>query len=187
MPDYAPNYTFRYKIRYSTMGGTHTMQFRFPRATAPAGAATARLYVAAFLTELLAIMWTDWTILSASYAEADSDVFLPAPLPAGIIGEVNGAGNPISQRALSLSFVGRSVGGHRHAVYVYGLAFQPYSSAGALDFRLYGTENANIDAAANALNDAGTIQPVANDNLACNYYSYANVKYNDYWTRRVRG
>lgn len=187
MADYAPNYTYRYKVRYSTQGGVHTMQFRFPRSSAAGAHAQAAQYVAAFLTELESIMWTDWTILSAQYAMADSDIFLPATLPAGIAGTVDGSANPVSQRALALSFVGRSAGGHRGVVYVYGLGFQPYSSSGALDFRLYGTENANIADAATALSDGGIIDPVANDDEIITYYPYANVKYNDYWTRKIRG
>lgn len=188
MPDFAPNYTFRYKLRYRGNGQTHHMLWRCP-ATATVAAIPAIVQnVEDFLGAIgSGNFYADFAILGASYALADSDVFLPAePLPV-FAGSVNIDGRPESLQALALSFVGRSNIGQRAAFFVYGTVFNAITSAGSLDFRLHPAENANIGDAVNVLNaSAGASMLVANDGVEVVWYPYANIKFNDYWVRQVR-
>lgn len=186
MPDFAPNYTFRYKVKYIGNGHAHHMLWRYAPATTIASLPGIRLQVQDFLNALdPANFYNDFNILGADYALADSDVFLPAvPIPA-FSGSVSTAGRPDSAAASALSFPGRSSLGHRATFFLFGTIFQPVTAAGALDFRVLGTENANISDAVGILND--TDPPItANDGVEVVWYPYANMKYNDYWVRQVR-
>jgi len=53
------------------------------------------------------------------------------------------------------------------------------------DFRIHSAEDTIIGNAVGILNDTSP-SLVANDNEDVIWYEYANVKYNDYWTRRLR-
>jgi len=69
-------------------------------------------------------------------------------------------------------------------IYQYGYALLGAGALDGDDFRITSAENLVIAAAVAALNGAGFL--CGNDDLAGVWYPYANLKYNDYWLRKVR-
>lgn len=186
MPDFAPNYTFRYRVKYVGNGHTHHLLWRYAPSTTVAALPAIRLQVQDFLNAVgPANFYADFTILGADYALADSDIFLPAvPVPV-FSGTFVLTGRPESAEAAALSFPGKSSLGQRAIFFLFGTIFQPATAAGVLDFRILASENANISDAVDVL-DATDPVLVANDGVEVNWYPYANFKYNDYWVRQVR-
>lgn len=188
MADYAPNFTARYVLRYSTLGHEHTMMFRIARGTGVAGLNATILKVAAFLNALAPARYADWTPISATYTPEDSDVSVPTAVPTLTAGAVAVPTNPTSDSIMSLGFVGRSNAGQKARLFVYGTAFAPEVSGNAAiadNFRITAAENGTVDAAVTVLNNGSPNIP-ASDNQTVGWYSYANLKYNDYWLRQIR-
>jgi hypothetical protein len=184
MADYAPNYTPRYKVRYTTLGATHTMQFRVGRGTTDFTGIAGK--VSSFLEELSTQLFSDWTVVSAQGALEDSDVFLPAPLPSFTPSTNVPPGLTSVPRPVSISFPGRSTAGLRAILFVYGSTFFPSTGASLYaDYRITSAENATIAASVTALSELAPVL-VANDNETVVWYDYANLTLNDYWLRRVR-
>ena len=185
MPDYAPNYTARAKITYSVFGTTHSQTWRH---AGPGGGTELGVLLADVQQYYDAIgpqMMDDWAILSVSYAMQDSDIFLPATYSLTATGEIATVLGQRSVKALCTSFVGRSTGGHRAVLYQYGMYWTPGDVDDiAADFRVNAADLPAVADAVGALN--GTLGLVANDGNAVAWYPYCNVKYNDYWERRLR-
>jgi hypothetical protein len=187
MADFAPNFTARYKLRYSTVGLTHTMQWRIARGAGVTGLNNMILKVAAFLNVFVVQRYTDWTALSATYAPEDSDIFLPAAVPTVAAGTAVIPANPKSESILSVGFVGRSNLGQKARLFVYGMAMGPVpTEPTADDFRLTAAEAAVVGSGVTILNN-GSPNIVASDDAVVGWYSYANLKFNDYWLRQIRG
>lgn len=188
MPDFAPNYTARYRIHYVSLTHQHSMLWRIGRGTASTGLALMVAKVGAFLTSVKVARFTDWTILSAEYAPEDVDIFAPAALPTFDAGTAVLPTNPISQGTLAASFVGRSAAGQKAKMFLYGVDVGPEVTVGpgvADNFRVTSVENAAVGSAIATLN-AGSPDIVGSDNFAVHWYSYVNTKYNDHWVARVR-
>lgn len=185
MSDFAPNWTPRYRVRYSTRGGTHTMQFRIARAADPGDFSGMAGKVGSFLEALESLLFTDWTVLSATGALQDSDIFLPAPVPTGFTPAASTTGESLATKAWETGFIGRSSNGGRGAFFIYGLRQNPITVTPPQDFRIFTSENSVFEDAVTALDE---LSPAfaANDGFAVNWYQYVNVKYNDYWVRRLR-
>jgi hypothetical protein len=183
--DFAPNWTARYKLSYRVLSKKHSMLFRFIRGTDASTGTAMAAAVAVFLNTLETYMYSDFAIIGADFAAADSDVFLPTVAPTGIAGTSSTAGVPLSERARSTSFVGRSDAGGRCIIFVYGLVLPPTDPT-AGDFRVTVAENTSIANGVTALN---TLSPhlVAGDGYDTNWYPYVNTKYNNYHTRKLRG
>lgn len=184
MADYAPNFTARLRLRYSTGGRNHTMLWRAMPGTETPAALVAKMGL--FLDDLAPNLYDDWTVVSADYAPADSDVFLPTTPPTSPTGAVASAGVPNSYDAFSLSFVGRSAMGHKARFFVYGcsLAAEIPNPTG-VDFRFRSSEIAAISDCVVRLNETAP-SIAANDGNAVIWYEYANGKFNDYWVRQLR-
>lgn len=185
MPDFAPNYTARFRMAYTVAGASHHLTWRLPSTTLFAGLVAVANKLHAFLDALDAKIYSDFTTTGYSYALADSDVFLPYTFAVWANGGVSPAGIPPSQKALALSFPGRSVAGHRAVFFLYGVATNPTGDPDSGDFRIHNVEDAAISLATGVLNETPP-NLVANDDEEVVWYPYANVKFNDYWTRRVR-
>lgn len=184
MSDYAPNYTARYRVRYSVHSKTHTMLWRvLAGVTSPAAIAAK---VGLFLDDLADNLWNDWTVISADFALADSDVFLPAAAPSFGGGAVSTGSRVPSDMPYTLSFVGRSIAGQKARMFLFG------SNIGAAlrsplgdDYRINSSELSTVSDAIVRLNE--TSPPiVANDNQNVVWYEYVNVKANDAWVRKLR-
>jgi len=184
MPDFAPNYTARYRIRYTSLGKSHSMTWRVASSvTDPAGIAAK---VGLFLADLEPILWNDWTLTGADFALADSDVFLPAVLPDAPTGAVSTSGSVSNDAAISLSFVGRSTAGLKARMFIYGTDGAAFLRvADGQDFRLTSAEEPAISDAIVRLNETSPAI-VANDDAVATFYEYVNIKYNDRWLRRFR-
>jgi len=186
MADFAPNFTARYKLRYSSLNLVHTMQWRIARGSGATGLSNMILKVAAFLNNVVSLRFTDWTALSATYAAEDSDIFLPAGIGAISAGVAVIPLFPLSESIVSTGFVGRSLLGQKARVFVYGMQTSPILAEATTDnFRLTNAEQAAIAAAVGTLNSSSP-SVVGSDNAVVTWYPYANVKFNDYWLRRIR-
>jgi hypothetical protein len=184
MPDFAPNFTPRYRVRYSSQGKSHRMQFRVARGvTDPTGIATK---VGAFLAALEDGLYADWTVLGADFALTDSDIFLPVDPPTSPSGGVSLSGITVAAAAGSISFPGRSANGLRAVIYVYGSGFNVnVGRATDADFRMLATESSIISDAIAALNELSPAV-VGNDGATATFYPYVNMKFNDHWVRKLR-
>lgn len=184
MADFAPNYTPRFRTKYSVSGATHHMTVRVARGVTDfSGIATK---IGAVLDAFAAGILPDFTILGADAALTDSDVFLPVDPPAFGGGEADASGLTSAIKAVQMSFPGRGSGGTRSIVYLYGTAFAPnVTTAIRNDFRITSAENADVAAAITAWSELAP-SLVANDGTPVSFYSYVNIKYNDHWVRKAR-
>lgn len=187
MADFAPNFTFRYRVRYSTLGHEHSMLWRFARGTTAAALANITALWQSFMNNTQASRYVGWSVLSAEYSLEDTSIFLTAPTPLLLPATLAVGANIVSQSTMSLSFIGRSAGGHKAKFFLYGTGYAPEDfTVPADNFRIQDADDAALAGARGAL-VGGTPQLVANDNLPIFWYPYFNVKYNDYWVRQVRG
>jgi len=187
MADFAANFTARFKLRYSTLGKSHTVMFRIARGAGATGLSNMKLKVAAFLNALDNGRYTDWTMLGATYAPEDSDIFLATDVPSGVSAGLDTIPtDPLSQSCLATSFVGRSIAGQKARTFLYGVNTGPETGIAGFDnFRITSTEDANVAAAIAILNSSSP-SIVASDGNNVVWYPYVNTKYNDYWVRRTR-
>lgn len=185
MPDFAPNYTPRYKLRYFANGHNHTQLWRPPTTQTIADAATFALFVSGYYAAAATLLYDDVVPIDASWAEADSDIFLPCAIPT-IIGTGAAGPGPVQSGPVALSFVGRSTAGLRWVLYQYGSIIEPGGFADAQNYRVTSAEETGVLDIVGFLNgESGTF--VANDDFPVLVKPYANVKANDYWVRKTRG
>ena len=187
MPAYAPNYTPRLRVRYHAALANHSQTWRFPTTgVASVGLVAAIAAVQAYYDDLAELFWDDLEFISMSYAQIDSDVFLPV----GTL-TISGAiatptGDP-SIKAQACSFVGRTELGQPAKIFQYGLAIASEDNPNASDFRITPLELAPIDTAIAELNGFITgLVLCGSDGTAVTWYPYANFKDMDYWVKRVR-
>lgn len=185
MPAFADNFTNRYRVRYTSVGKTHTMQFRY-EGVGPPGA-TVRGGVTAFLNALAPLRFDDWTVLGYEYSEAGSEFFLPLvnnqTVTAGAIAVQPG---PSSWVPVNINFQGLSTEAGRASWYVYGVGQNPLAAeVTGDDYRLLSAENPAVEDAVAAL---VAITPlVANDGLPlAAIRDYANININSYYQRKAR-
>ena len=182
MSDYADNFTGRHRTRYRGNGRVHTMKLRLQNDVNPNSPAVATM-VGGFLSTMLTNMYNDFAIISADYANKDSDVYLPvATLPALSGSPSAGAADPIYS-AQYANFIGRSVGGETAKFFLYGLKL----GVGALttDWKLTGAEVATLTAAIGTLNAASAILAGPDGNEVA-WYPYVNTKFSDHWVKQAR-
>lgn len=184
MPDFAPNFTPRYKVNYTVHGKGHSFQVRVARGTTdPTGVATK---MGSFLAAMEGLLLASWTAVSASFALEDTDIFLPAPVPTGFTPASSESGLTTNVDAIALSFVGRSANGGRGMLFLYGTGFGlNVTTATYADYRITAAESTAISDAVSALDELSPAL-VANDNGVVNWYGYANIKANDYWVDQLR-
>lgn len=184
MPDFAPNFTARYQFHYTSLAKSHTMLWRVAAGvTDPSALATK---IGLFLDDLAGHLWDDFTVVSAQFAEADSDIFLPAPAPGFEGGTVSTVTADLSDAAGAISFVGRSITGGKARMFLYGTDIPAgLRTAFVHDFRIQSTEVVNVANAIVRLNETSPAI-VANDNGNAIWYEYVNYKANDRWVRKIR-
>lgn len=184
MADYAPNYTARYRVKYSSLGKTHSMTWRLDAGTTTFSAVATKMGL--FLADMAGNFWADWTVIGADAALADSDVFLPAPAPAQPTGTVGINIATISDAAFALSFVARTIAGEKARFFLYGTSLPIAVRSGTgNDFKVLASENSGVSAGIVRLNQTSPAL-VGNDNQTAIWYEYANMKYNDRWVRKLR-
>lgn len=184
MSDFAPNYTARYRYRYSSLGKTHSQTWRVIAGTTDPAAVAAK--VGLYLADMAGDLYADFHIISAEFALADSDVFLPAPLPDEPTGAVSVGAGDAGFAAIAISFVGRTIAGGKARMFQYGTALGiPLHSASGADWKYLSSEDEHISDAVVRLNETSPAI-VGNDNEAVVWYEYVNVKPNDRWVRKLR-
>lgn len=184
MATYAPNVTPRYKLHYTTQGKAHTALWRIQRGTVFDTTFLGKVHD--FYAAMAPVLFSDWTMVSAEQANEDSDVFLPSPLPTAITGSVSVGGASASDAAFAAGFIGRSSGGQKARMFLYGvgLAALVRNPVGN-DWRLSGVEESHVAAAVNVLNFTLPVL-FATDDHDVLWYNYASIKYNDRWVRKLR-
>lgn len=185
MADFAPNFTNRYRIKYSTMGRNHSIVFRAGTTAAPLGPLI-EADAKAFLDALANFRFSDWSVLGAEYSEAGSSFFLPAPTPVIAPGAatIGGSGRGV----VNANFQGVSLSeGSRASLYVYGVNADPITTTETQDsnYRITRAEYAIVAAALDAL--AAATELTAIDGGQIIWHQYANINVNSYWQRKARG
>jgi hypothetical protein len=186
MADFAPNYTPRYRLRYSALGKVHVMTIRGSRGDVGIAARGQEVFTD-FLAAMQPYLSNTWTIVGADVAGTDSDVFLPTTaLPT--LPTLGAAAGDISYRPNFLSFVGRSTSGNRASLYLYGVLASPTAASAAPDdYRITAAEDSSIGDAVAALNGSGAGEGArAIDGNDAVWYPYANVGFNAYYQRKAR-
>jgi len=185
---YAPEFTFRYWLKYSSLGDEHEMMWRFPSSTGAGALFTISTKFTQFLDAIAGMRFTDWAILSARYSLANSLISLPAsPLPTPVAGTAAlpvGAAAIAQARPVEHGWRARTLFGQPWGFYVFGLGTSFLAGNG--NFRLTPAEFAAVTTSIAALN-GGSIANVGNDDAGLSWYEYINQKDNDYWVHQVRG
>lgn len=167
-----PNNTPRFRVHYAAVGQNHTIQFRSHNSPGAMGTFIAGLFNA------LAAAIVPCTISFVDWAATGSDIF--NPVVTGVEGNVIGT-SPVQPefQAYALSYVGRTAGGRRNRVAIFGV-----NSLGS---------NYRFSAGESAVVDAGRAHLVANpgycvgiDDLTTVWKAYGNVKPWDHWVDHVR-
>jgi len=163
------------------------MLWRIQRGTGSVGLALMVSKVQQLLDTLTGSRVTDWSEISAEYSAEDTNVFVPASLPGSAAGTATIPTNSLSQSIATISFVGRSSAGQKARMFLFGTLFTPeLTGAEQDDFRVTVSESGSIASAVAELN-SGSPPIVASDDNDVIWYSYVNLKYNDYWLRQIRG
>lgn len=182
--DYAPINTHRRRIRYSVLGQQHVMTWRFGRGVYVPTAVDTQ--IEQFLAAMQPLLHSSFVILSADAAAADSEVFLPVAYagdpPMGGVTEGDSAWRPMFG-----SFVGRSEGGSRCVIQLFGVMTSPFDggSSAENDYRLSTAENPAVAGAVGALNSE-TSKLTGIDATPAVWYAYMNIGVNAYYQRKAR-
>lgn len=189
MPDFAPNATARYRLKYNVAGRVHTTGCRHTRGI-DSGTLQAEgsAYIRSIFDALKSEMADDLAFISAEYALTDSDLFFPATVPAAVVGALSAADFSKQDGITHLTFSGRGAGGSRANVKIYGVQTDPDDPAGTedTDFILLSAERATVANAVAALNTSPGGRIVAIDNTVAVYHARATIKVNDFWLRQLR-
>ena len=168
------NNTAIYYVDYATGVVEHTFEVRYDGAVSPASFGT---FVNSFLSTVGDL--TCALTVNRVRSQAEGSLF-SFPVTTGIEGNVYGTGvGAIDQYASSLNFVGRSGGGRRVKLSVFG-----YDQSFG-DFRLTEADSTVIDDAVILLNASSGLA-LAIDGIEPVWYPYANVSVNAYWQRNLR-
>ena len=187
MPDFAPNVTPRYRLKYNAVGRKHTIIFRAARGTVfSAMEAVGQDAAEAIWNANATNIASDFQYLSADVALTDSDLFLPAALPTAFTGGNAVTGFSKQDGISHVTFGGRGSAGSKVHWQAYGYAFAPdvTPSVAESDFVLQRAEFTTIDTAYTGLAAVSGLRAI--DKSAIIFYAYALLKVNDYWLRRLR-
>jgi len=186
MPDFSPDFTYRYKVRYLAGGITHDFVVRGDQwvADGETHALALAANVGEFFSNLEDQLFTDFTFISASWAYRGSSVFIPTTsVPTDPTGGVDAA--PVSSRlrATACTMSGRGLGEGHAKLYFFGLWVPDHlvDSLGA-DGVLTAAEYGGIANAA----AVATTRFHSSDGAAAIFYERLTLKVNDRLLRTVR-
>jgi hypothetical protein len=179
------NNTPRYWVRYRASGREHEMMFRWNEAlvedASDRNAFVAR--VAALLADAAPLLPTDFEVLSARWSNTGQNFSVPYSAPASPTGT---GGLELAEAPAFITFVGRTGTGRRWKLTILGVALSPVAEAGNYtNYRVEAGENATVTTVIGNL--AGWPELVGIDGYKPDVYGYANLGYNAYWQREVRG
>lgn len=167
-----PDSTPRYRIHYKAIDKDHTFQLRSDQSPAFIGNLANDFFTAlgAAVGPIL-LEFVDW-------APAGSNVF--NPVITGHEGAAYAGGAFTNEmNAWAYTFVGRSSGGKRTRIAVFGALFL------SDDYRLEAAASPTIAAALNILNLAGSLITCI-DGLRPVWKSYVDIQVNDHWVKNLR-
>ena len=180
MTTYAPNFTPRYKAKYHVAGLDHTIQLRTTRGASSSVTNALRESLYDMFNVWSAQLAEDFAWISAEYALTDSDIFFPGDMPDAVLGGQALAEFSVQDKITSTGFVGKAAGS-KAKVFLYGISWNPDNLVSppvpdtSNDFRVQGTDNANVLACQTSLN----LRARANSGEFTVWYPYANIKPND--------
>lgn len=184
MANFAPNYTPRLRVKYSSLGVTHTVLFRDARGVQSASGLVGK--ISSFLAALQSILYTDWTVLGADWADEDSDLFLPVTPPDQPVGAWAIPSQIGQARTVAISYCGRTAAGGKARFFIYGTGiFFDTAIAMNQDFRSSAVELPVVAATTTVLN-TGAQYLRGNDDAVVTWYPYINFKSNNYQVRKAR-
>jgi hypothetical protein len=172
------NNTSRMIYEYSWPNGDGNFQIRFNSALV--STADVDNYTLGLLGALDPILSADWTIIGQRFQQQGNTFSLPVA-PIGFTSTPTTV-QPEAQRPLEVSFQGRSSGGRRASLSIFGARL----TVPAI-YRIPFGVVTDVDGVISYL-QAGLIDGVhvAIDNLSVLWYSYANLNYNSYYERQAR-
>jgi len=175
LPPLPASNTPRYKLKYSVGGFAHTMTMRVSSGILASSASSA------YASLLAAMAPTCWniTVQGLEFAELGSDVFNPRSYDGAPSFGLGTGGAEQSIRAASL--VGRTTGGRKVRVFVYGYKLEEGGNA-----RTTTTENGDIASVVTLMNTF-TEHFLAIDGLIPTWRNYVNLDHNDHWVAQIRG
>jgi hypothetical protein len=170
----SPSTTARFKLRYSDGQNNHALVMRTSSNVAHAACQTLDLFLAAHNAVVAQL-----TIIGLEYAPAGSDIFNPVvwdqatTYGTGTLAEL--------ERPYTWSYTGRSPGGHKSRVFLFGNNLHSDAS-----WRTDDNGTNFVTAALEALNN-NSAHFLAIDGGVPIWHAYANQGANDHWIKRARG
>lgn len=185
MPDFAPDFTPRYRVQYVSAGLTHWIMLRGFRDESES-ATGVRVRDALFdtIAPMAAFLCDDFEWISAEYIPQDTNIGVPDSLPAAITGTVAISTMSREDKIRSIGYVGRS-GSTPMRLFVFGCQFQTDDLPEGVEakFRISAADLSNVATSIAALDGAGC---PANNNFPGHYHNYVNLKVNDHLLKFVR-
>lgn len=164
-------------LDYSTCGENHTCMVRYGTG---ASAGDAMALLDALLTALDPGL-TQLDVIGARVRDLGGSVTYPVTWSGDA--QYGGTPGPHYKSAAYLDFVGRSIGGRRSRIAIFGPG--DFFDVANSDYRFTTADSATI-AAAVAVLEGGVDVPVSIDGDAVNWNQYANTGVNAYWRNRIR-
>jgi hypothetical protein len=160
--------------------------FRFTSADAlPNAGETAA--VKSILDASAPIRFNDWSVEGAEWVAQGSPVSVPVAPPVVIAGTSALPAQQLAARAQYIGWTGRSFGGSRAGIFLFGINIQGSQTTQTNDYRLTVAENTTVAAVRTALVNAASAGLCAIDGGAIAWKLYANLGYNSYQQRKARG
>lgn len=180
MADYAPNFTARHKLIYRYEGDQHQCVTRWPSANAMlTNTGLADAFWTSFFSSTDDLRHETFEALSAEYAPADSNTFLPVSLPLSLSPGLITSASGNSTKIIHTIWAGRSVLGAKSRLMMFGLRWNTADSTTYTDFRVTNDENATVGTIAALILSSGQVGP--DDEVLGQVYNRVSVKANDAW------
>jgi len=168
-----PNNTERFRVNYTVGTKQHDFQVRTNGVSPSALGASVDFFLDALSPALNAVV-----IDTVEYAASGTNIFniVSSGIEGNTYGSGAGTGSAIPN---DVNFIGRSTGGRRVRLMVFGLKVD------AVNYRFTPGENSAVDAAIVVL-QATPATFLAIDNIKPVWYDYANAGVNAHWQKAVR-
>jgi len=187
MPDFAPNVTPRYILKYHCARRDHTVMMRTQRGTSFALTESYGQQLFGDLFDNLKVLLPDdLAFIAAAISLTDDDLSFPAAVPTAVVGQVALATVTGQDGISHLTFAGRGSLGSKVNLHIYGAQLTPdlLPDNPASDFVILASESAAVAAAIAVLVANSHIRAI--DNTTPAWYQRATLKVNDFWLRQLR-
>jgi hypothetical protein len=185
MPDYAPTYTPRLRVKYRAAGVEHTMLLRAARGASMATTISQRESIFhGIFNAVASLLADDFTFITEDWAATDSDVFIPTgSLPAAVTGALATTTWTPEQKVTATTLSGKGTDGVKIHVAMYGLYWDRNDkTAPAANGLVTPGESTPVDNAIAAISGATTTI----SGTVATFYNQATIKTNDRLLKLVR-